>query len=491
MRPIVSEVFDRADTAPDTLAVAYNGKSITYGDMAIKIGIGASVLQDYGVSKGDRVILLASSALDFILAYFSAHALGAVAVPIDPQLNDDHLRYVVDEVEPALILSNRELGDHLTNVEPISVIDMEGSSLHVPLQTRIDAPADILFTTGTTGTPKGVVLTQRNITAAARNINEFIGNDSLDRELVPLPLSHSFGLGRLRCNMLAGGMIILAEGFMLPGKLFEALDYWKATGFSFVPAGLSLLYRFSGDKLREYSDQLKYVEIGSSPMPLEHKVRLMELLPNTRICMHYGLTEASRAAFIEMHESDHQLGSVGKPSPNVQIRVIDDDARELPHGEPGQIIVQGEMVMRNYWQNSELTNESLVDGWLYTGDVGYKNASGYLYLTGRKSDLINIGGLKVSPVEIEGFLNSMGGIEESACVGVPDPLGFTGEAVKAVLVANDPDSFSRPTETQIINYLRKKIEPYKIPKVFEWVGSIPKTRTGKIQRRLLEPSDNE
>lgn len=485
MLPIVAEIIARAEITPNELAIAHQGDSFTYSELAIKIGNNVSLLRDRGVKRGDRVILAASSTPDFVSAYFATHAIGAIAVPIDPQINDDHLKYVIQEVEPALVLANQSLGDHQAEVEDTYMSAHDQSFQYPCLDTRIDDPGDIVFTTGTTGKPKGVVLTQRNLAAAARNINEFIGNDSQDRELVPLPLSHSFGLGRLKCNMLMGGMVILSEGFLLPGRLFDALDFWGATGFSFVPAGFSLLAKLTGDKLGDYANQLKYIEIGSAPMPLEHKQHLMSLLPKTRICMHYGLTEASRASFIEMHESKHKLDSVGKSSPNVQIRIIDDDGGNLQEEEIGQILIRGEMVMQKYWGNSDLTAETLKHGWLHTGDVGYTDQSGYLYLTGRDSDTINIGGLKVSPIEIEDILKSLDGIEDCACVRIPDPQGLSGEAIKAVLVSGDSDPTMRPTETQMVKHLRTKTEPYKIPKVFEWVNSIPKTQTGKILRRLL------
>ena len=485
-RPILSEIVAHAESAPDNMAIGLRHESVSYGAVVRKISAAAALLRDYGVGSGERVILVASSTPSFVYAYFATHAIGAIAVPVDPQLTDYHLEHIVDQVDPTLILVDREFSYRDHTVEPISQCDRDWAEPYELKTPSLEDTADILFTTGTSGKPKGVELTHRNVAAAAKNINEFIGNNSEDRELVPLPLSHSFGLGRLRCNMLAGGAIILADGFMFPGRLFEAMEYWTATGFSFVPAGLSVLYKLSGDKLAQYAEQLRYIEIGSAPMPLEHKERLMRILPKTRICMHYGLTEASRAAFIEMHESPGKLSSVGMPSPNVEIRVVDSTGGVLAADKVGEIVMRGDMVMRRYWNNNEETSSTFIDGWLRTGDMGYKDSSGYIYLKGRKSELINVGGLKVSPVETEEILMTLDGIEDCACVGIPDPGGLSGEAIKAFMVSGEFDVASRPTTRQIVSHLREKTEPYKIPKAFEWVDSIPRTRSGKVQRQLLQ-----
>jgi len=345
--------------------------------------------------------------------------------------------------------------------------------------------ADVLFTTGTTGEPKGVVLTHHNIYSAATNINAFIGNSSQDREVVPLPLSHSFGLGRLRCNLLAGGAIILVDGLTFPGQIFNAISQSKATGLSFVPAGLDLLLRISNDRLGDYVNQLRYVEIGSAPMSVEVKEFLMKLLPRTRICMHYGLTEASRAVFIEFHESARKLESVGKRAPNVEVKIFDPDTNlEAPENTLGKIMIRGGNVMQGYWKEPNRTQEVLKDGWLYTGDYGYRDHDGYFYLEGRERELINIGGRKVSPAEIERALQKHPDISTCACIGIDDPRGITGEAVKAYVVAKDP-SVRRPDNSDIVEFLRESLEPYKVPVEFCWIDALPTTSSGKIQRSAL------
>jgi long-chain acyl-CoA synthetase len=332
------------------------------------------------------------------------------------------------------------------------------------------------------------MLTHRNILAAATNINAVLENDASDREVVPLPLSHSFGLGRLRCNMLAGGTIILVSGFKLPGEILGAMQRWKATGFAVVPAGMAVLVRFGQEELAGFANQLEYMEFGSAPMPLSTKQLLIDILPHTRVWMHYGLTEASRCTFIEFHDGRDHLDSIGKPTPNVEVRVVDAQGRDAAPGKPGEIVVKGGMVTAGYWKDPERTKRTLVDGWLHTGDLGHKDEQGYIYLHGRKGDMINVGGFNVSPVEVEDVLAQHPAIEQGACIGIPDPSEVSGEVVKVFVV---PNGEARPTRRELIDWLKPRLEPYKLPAAVEWVESLPKTGSGKLQRNLLREREGK
>ncbi|MHC4817256.1 MAG: class I adenylate-forming enzyme family protein, partial [Planctomycetota bacterium] len=222
---------------------------------------------------------------------------------------------------------------------------------------------------------------------------------------------------------------------------------------------------------------------GSAPMPLATKQLLIKILPRTRVWMHYGLTEASRCTFIEFHDSQDFLDSIGKPTPNVEVRVVDEQNRDLPHGAPGEIIVKGGMVTAGYWQDPERTAKTLVDGWLHTGDLGYKDDQGYVYLHGRKGDMINVGGFNVSPVEVEEVLAQHAAIEQGACIGIPDPSEVSGEVVKVFLVPTNGQA--KPSRRELVDWLKPRLEPYKVPAAVEWVDSLPKTGSGKLQRGVL------
>ena len=340
--------------------------------------------------------------------------------------------------------------------------------------------ADLLYTSGTTGRKKGVVLTQANIAHAAANINAFIKSRPTDVEVVPIPLSHSFGLGRLRCMSQTGNTLALEAGMFNAARLLKRVLDLRATGLALVPAGFDLLLRMTKDRLADARSHLRYVEIGSAAMRPENRRKLMEFLPQTRLCHHYGLTEASRATFREYHADRAKPDSIGRASPNVEISIRDPQGRALPPGETGELAVRGGIVMKEYWKQPELTAETLRDGWLHTGDCGRQDEEGYLYLTGRRDDMINVGGLKVSPEEVEQALREHSQVVDAACVGQPDPGGITGQCVKAFIVSD-----TEVSTTELAAWLRSRLEEYKIPRLWDRAQSIPKTPSGKIQRHLL------
>jgi long-chain acyl-CoA synthetase len=483
-RTLIGHLARHAHTTPDRLAVGSVASALTYGVLWERVLFAAHVLRTAGVGAGDRVALAAPRDPEFLYGYFACHALGAIAVPHEPDIVATKLQQIVELVGARLALTSRAAPSLPCPTLGLATLAHGGevSQAAAFVEPDPERPADVLLTSGTTGTPKGVRLTQRNILAAARNINQFIGNTAEDREALALPLSHSFGLGRARCQILAGGALILTPGFQFPKQLFEAMRHWRASGVSFVPAAWTLLTRLSGERIAEFAPALRYVEIGSAAMPRSEKERLLRLFPKTRICMHYGLTEASRSAFIEFHDAQDRLDSIGRPSPNVDIRVVDEDDRELAPRAVGRIRIRGEHVAGGYW-NAE-AGDRLRGGWLYSGDLGYRDEDGYLYLSGREDDVINVGGRKVHPTEVEQALVRHELIADAACVGTTDAL--TGEGVRALLVARQGTSpASLPSRETLIEFLRQTLEPYKVPSSFEWVSTIPRNASGKVERRTI------
>jgi long-chain acyl-CoA synthetase len=278
----------------------------------------------------------------------------------------------------------------------------------------------------------------------------------------------------------AGHCLLLLPGMRNPAAVLKQLLDVKAAGLALVPAGFDLILRMTRDRLGDARQHLRYIEIGSAAMPADTKQKLMELLPQTRICHHYGLTEASRAAFTEYHADRDHLASIGQPGPNVSMAVRDEAGHDLGDGQAGEIVVRGGMVMQEYWMQPELTYETLRGGWLHTGDLGYRDADGYYYLTGRQSDVVNVGGRKVSPEEVEQALNKHPAVVESACVGAADPQGVLGECLKACVVLR-----REVRDEQLIEWLRQRVEEHKIPRIWQRVEKIAKTPSGKIQRHLM------
>jgi long-chain acyl-CoA synthetase len=434
------------------------------------------------VGEGDRVLIRGGNTPAIPVLYFAVHALGAVAAPVSPDTPDMMLAALAGDASASLAVVEKAAGGMPCAVVSTAEAAAAADGEEIEPVCRQDAIADLLYTTGTTGRKKGVVLTQANILAAARNIAAFVGDGPEDVEVVPLPLSHSFGLGRLRCLALTGHTLVLEPGVGTGARVVKRILDTRATGLAMVPAGFDILRRMTGDALGQARGHLRYIEIGSAPMQPETRQWLASLLPHTRICHHYGLTEASRAAFTEYHGDAHKPGTAGRAAPNVEISIRSESGRRLPPGEPGEVVVRGGMVMREYWNNPESTRETLSPEGLKTGDIGYLDADGYLFLIGRRGDLINVGGRKVAPEEIESLLCQMEGVRDAGCVGEPDEL--LGECVKAYLVA-DREIGRR----EVAAFLRPRLEESKIPHTVERIASIPRTSSGKIQRQLLRGSD--
>ena len=480
MKTIEEQIFDQVQNTPDKVALISGDTEITYSQLWDYCLCSAEKLkQDYHLKKGDRVILSAAGNIEFVYAYFGVHIAGGICVPIDPDTNQTRFEYIEKSTTPVCVMGLL----HNVKKETIPFTDVvNGTSKATYIAPEQSQVADILFTTGTTGAPKGVALSYNNLSAAARNINAFIGNTSSDVELLALPVSHSFGLGRLRCSLSKGATVVMLGTFANVKKFFKEMARCQVTMFAMVPASWGFIKKMSGKYIGKFADQLKFIEIGSSFMPVEDKELLMSLLPKTRICMHYGSTEASRSAFMEFHTYKDNLLSIGKASPNVEIKIFTSQGTPAALGEEGEVCVKGEHVTCSYWNETpERFASDFYDGYFRTGDCGTMDAEGNIYLKSRIKEMINVGGKKVSPMEVEDILNTIPGIKESACIGIPDPGIVLGEVVKAFIVADDNLS-----DEEIMQQLRPQLEVYKLPVEIERINAIPKTGSGKIQRLSLK-----
>jgi long-chain acyl-CoA synthetase len=459
---VIAALGARAARGAGRTALLWGGERVSYGELWERSGAAAAHLAARGVRPGERVLLAAPGTPAFVYAYLGAQRLGAVAAVLDPQAPAARRDDIVRRIQPALILDAEALG----------ALALAAAATHdFPLPAP-EALAELVFTTGTTGQAKGVRLTHGNVSAAAAHINAVIGTAEDDVEVVPLPLYHSSGLARLRCALSAGAAIALVPGSRLPGEILGALERHAATALCGVPAGFALLLRFGDQGLGRFAGQLRYVEIGSAPMPLEHKRELMRLLPRTRLYMNYGLTEASRSAFIEFHRDAAHLESVGRPAPGVQAEV-----RE------GVLWVRGAHVAPGYWDSPELTAGAFTGGWMRTGDLAQVDAEGWIYLRGREDDLVNVGGFKVAPEEVERVLALHAAVAEAACVGTADARGITGQQLSAFLVA--APGAARPADAELARWALERLEAYKVPARYAWVDELPRTDSGKLRRGAL------
>lgn len=478
---IESQIRANALAMPDKVALIGGEVQVTYAELWQRsLQVAARLQNEYGLQSGECVILAAAGNLEFVYAYLGVHIAGGICVPIDPDTNETRFGYIQSQTEPRLVLGR------LSKVPSVNSIAF-GELLGGEVETEFTEPdenktADVLFTTGTTGAPKGVTLSYGNLTAAALHINAFIQNTADDVELLALPVSHSFGLGRVRCVLSKGGTLVMLGTFANIKRFFREMENHHVTGFGMVPASWGFIKKMSGRYIEKFVDQLRYLEIGSSFMSIEDKQLLMELLPNTRICMHYGLTEASRSAYMEFHTEKDNLTTAGKAAEGVDIALFSPDGKRVALGEEGEVCIKGAHVCSSYWRlPQERFEQDFYDGYFRTGDCGVMDENGYIYLKSRLKEMINVGGKKVAPMEVEEILNQVPGIKESACVGMRDPEGVMGELVKAYVVTD-----GEVENTTIMDYLKPRLEVYKLPEEIVRIDAIPKTNSGKIQRLKLK-----
>lgn len=476
MLTVVQQILNQTDCFPEKVAIFSGKQSYTYKQLQESILKTKFYFEnELLIQKGDKVILAADKKVEFIYSYFALHLIGAVALPLASDTNSSRLEFIVSQTKAKYSIGINSSTQSIDFVNTDSICQLANFSF--PNQ---DSVADILYTTGTTGTPKGVELTHENISAAVRNINTFIQNDSNAVELVALPISHSFGLGRIRCSLSQGATIVLLGSFVNLKRFYRLIDEKQVTGLAMVPSAWEYVKKMSGDKISNFQNQLKYIEYGSAFLPLEEKETLMNYLPTTRHCMHYGLTEASRSAFMEFHSDNQYLNSIGKASPNVDIKIFDEKGHELPIGEDGELCVKGEQVLNQYFGVD--SSESFFYDYFRTGDIGFIDENGYLFLKGRLKETINVGGKKLSPIEVEEKINQIDGVAESVCIGIPDQNGILGEVVKAFIVRSSENL----SKEKVLEHISPLLEDYKIPREIEWVNEIPKTSSGKIQRLKLK-----
>jgi acyl-CoA synthetase (AMP-forming)/AMP-acid ligase II len=356
-----------------------------------------------------------------------------------------------------------------------------------PPRTNIDIDlAAIIYTSGSTGEPKGIMLTHRNMIAAATSITAYLGNVEDDVILCVLPFSFDYGLYQMIMAFRTGARLVLERSFAYPAHVLRKVVDEGVTGFPGVPTIFAMMADMR--TLHEYDfSRIRYVSNTAAALPAKHIRFLRELLPHARIYSMYGLTECKRCTYLPPEDIDRKPDSVGVAIPNTEIWLVDEHDRRLGPGQVGQLVVRGATVMRGYWDKPEETARRLRPGplpgeqVLYTGDLCRFDEEGYLYFVSRIDDTIKSRGEKVAPKEVEAALVEIPGVREAAVIGVPDPI--LGQAVKAFVVLNAGATL---TERSIRIECQKRLENFMVPKHIALVAELPKTASGKIKKLDLE-----
>ncbi|GAC1364834.1 MAG: long-chain fatty acid--CoA ligase [Ktedonobacteraceae bacterium] len=500
-------LFRRAAQANlDRMAIVYHDLSLTYREVLSMVNCIANGLYNNGLRKGDRLCLFTTNRPEYIITFIAAASMGVVVSPMNPSYREREVSYQLENSEAQAILVQKELvptlklalthgefpnlkhiivtgdkaPDELPQAIPFAKLLRSSSPKNPPhVEVKGDDLLALPYSSGTTGLPKGTMLTHRNLVVNNLQFTTALGTNITDVALLFLPFYHIYGVMLTGSFLACGATQVMMERFDLLQSL-ELSAKHNVTCYFAVPPIILALANAPVDlsKLKT----VKYIFSGAAPLPIDPARRLQEKT-NAVVVQGYGLTEASPLTHSQPRDPDLiRLGSIGFPVHNTEQKIVDVETgtRELPVGESGELLVRGEQVMKGYLKAPEETARALQDGWLHTGDVGYIDEDGYTYIVDRKKEMIKYNGFGIAPAEIESLLLEHPALIDAAVIGVPDEAA--GEIIKGFVV---PRKGETVTAEEILTFTNGKLSGYKRIHLIEIIDTIPKTASGKILRREL------
>ncbi|MGY1739083.1 long-chain-fatty-acid--CoA ligase [Geodermatophilus sp. SYSU D00684] len=486
-----------ARRTPDAVAVRFAGTGRTYAELDERVTRLARALADRGVAAGDRVAVLGLNGIEVWESYLAGVRLGAIVVPVNFRLVADEVAYVLTDsgaaalvVDPALAGVAAKAREQAPGVHTVLTIgqdyeDALAAASAEPLDVEVDeaAPAFIMYTSGTTGRPKGAVLTHHNLLVHVFSQVATLGVGPDDRVGAPgAPLFHIAGLaGGLPPLLLGGTHVILASGGFDPVAVLDLIERERISNLFLVPAMWAAVVAVPGIAERDLSC-LKRISWGAAPASTTLLRSMIDTFPQAEVVTAFGQTECSPVTcLLRGEDSIRKIGSVGTPMLNVEVRVVDDAMQDVPRGEVGEIVYRSPMVMKEYWGKPEATAEAFAGGWFHSGDLVREDEDGYFYVVDRKKDMIISGGENVYCAEVEDALAAHPGVAEVALIGVPDPRW--GEAPLAVIAPRDPEN--PPTPAELSAWCGERLARYKHPREYSVVSALPRNPSGKVLKTAL------
>ena len=490
---------------PDKIALIHEETRATYTQINTQANQLAYWLIGQGINVGDRVVILFENCLEYVVSYYGTLKAGAVAVPLSTGLKPDGIKLLLGELGPkvfiassrfermlkatgladtnlqALIINSPKLGWSPT---PFSVFSLEeillNSDSHNP-DVAIDelSLASIIYTSGSTGTPKGVMLSHLNIKSNVAAICESLSLTENDIQMAVLPFFYVMGKSLLNTHFAVGGTVVINNKFAFPAAVVNQIIEEQVTGFSGVPSTYAyLLHRSPLASVRENLGSLRYCSQAGGHMPIKLRKELRRVLPKyTEIYIMYGATEASsRLTCLAPGNFKEKIGSIGKPIAGVAISIMDKNMQAVSANQPGELIAAGPNIMQGYWHDEKATAEVLDGHGYHTGDLGYFDEDGFLYVTGRNDNILKVGGHRVNPQEIEEILLATDILVETAVIGVPDAL--LGHRLIALAVPKSEDCNAK----NILSFCAGKLPKYKLPEKVVLTRGLPKSDSGKIDK---------
>jgi long-chain acyl-CoA synthetase len=502
---LVHRILQHANAQGEHIALAYKNETITYATLAETVIRMGEKLERAGIEPGDRVLYSALSRISSVATMLALQSIRATAVPIDRQALPETILQLYKDTEASLLLTDRPsdgTSDYMhclsqqilftdakkadSTLDACDILE-KYSMVSLP---DPEAIAEILYTSGSTGQPKGVMLSWRALHAIMTNTADSIGFQMEDVLLLALPLHHSFGLRELGAALSQGATVVLQNGFSFPGDLQENLQRYGCTRFAAVPASIELLRNSLGDRFYKIMHPFKSIEVSAGALSLSQRVWLTGILPETEIWNVWGSSETGGALFLNVSAAarsgkDSRMNAAGMPCNGIAAGICREDgviaADETGSSGTGRLALKGAMLLSGYWGQPELTAATLQDGWCITGDLAECDTEGSIHLFGRADNVINMGGEKIAPQEIETAADQSSLLQECICIGVPDPKGVLGE-IPVLFCVPDKEVY---TESRLREFLKKILPACRQPKFLIELEELPRRTMGKTDRKEL------
>lgn len=474
-------------------ALIHGQAVVSYGELRTAVARLAARLVRSGLSKGDRVGLWAENGMFFVTAYLAIMRAGLVVVPLPPDLSAPALQRIVTQTRMKRIFVSKRHANRLRAwTEPLNVtLHVEDAPGDLPGEETADFPAiepradlaALMFTSGSTGIPKGVMVSHRNIAANTADIAAYLGLTSADTVMAVLPFHYCYGASLLHSHLSVGGTVVINNDFTFPETVLQDMLARNCTGFAGVPSTYQILLRKSRFTQMAFPS-LRWLQQAGGKLPNPYIEQIRSAFPSVRFFTMYGQTEATaRLSYLPPEYLDSKLGSIGRGLNSTRLEIINAEGRTVQPGseEIGEIVASGENITLGYWEDAEETAKYFKNGKLHTGDLARLDADGFIFVVEREREFIKSGGKRVSAKEVEDVIAEIPEIVEVAVVGMPHDV--LGEGIRACLVSS---SGSKLTPVDVANFCKKRLPPFKVPQRIDFIRSMPHNNAGKVIKGKLK-----
>lgn len=463
----------------DKTALIYREREIPYRELLSGVEAASGLCPEEG-----SVLVYSENSPLFAMTFYGTIKSGCTCVPVNPSASADELGYILKTLDIRTVFAEEKLAEKLRSKagsRGLTVYTEKDLEAAAPFkakgaETVEEDTAVIMFTSGSTAVPKGVMLSHKNLICNTESIIEYLKLGSGDRMEVVLPFYYCYGTSLLNTHLRCGGSLVINNRFMFPDTVLQDIERYSCTGFAGVPSTFQILLRMT-DLSKSHIPSLKYITQAGGKLPDSCITELADTLKGVDIIVMYGQTEATaRLSYLPPEFVRSKMGSIGRGIPGVKLRVLDREGIPVKPGETGEIAAEGGNVMKGYLNDKETTNEVLRNGLLFTGDLGTVDEEGFIYVLAREKNIIKCGGNRVSPKDIENVIMTIPEVVECAVTGVPHEI--LGEAAKAWVVLKP--GTQGIDDGRIMQYCAERLEKHKVPKFVEFLGSLPKNSSGKV-----------